>query len=78
MWFFLHAVKSCLLYFFPSDESLAADCYRAYKYITSIGFEAMNIGSNSKHANHYTTEATYIQAYYTHTYFTILTDLFYF
>jgi hypothetical protein len=30
------------------------------KFITSAGFDPANLGSNGKHANHYTTEATFI------------------
>jgi hypothetical protein len=44
---------------FPSEGRRAADFYRPWKFIVSTEFEPANFGSNVKHANHYTTEATY-------------------
>jgi hypothetical protein len=42
----------------PLRRRRAADYHHPYKSIVSVGFEPANHGSNGKHANHYTTEAT--------------------
>jgi hypothetical protein len=40
----------------PLQGSLAADFYRFKNPLPSAEFEPVNVGSNVKHANYYTTE----------------------
>jgi hypothetical protein len=42
----------------PLRRKGAADFYCPEKFIALARFEPANLGSNGKHANHYTTEAT--------------------
>jgi hypothetical protein len=46
------------------EEGRAANIYRPKYSIASAGLEPANLVSNGKHANHYTTEATYYQSCY--------------
>jgi hypothetical protein len=46
--------------YFRYERRLVADFYRPKKSIPLAAFEPRNLGSNGKHANHYTTEVTYL------------------
>jgi hypothetical protein len=58
---FLHAAKSYDMgptVLIPPEGRHAAHFYHPQKSITLARSEPANLGSNGKHANHYTTEAT--------------------
>jgi hypothetical protein len=60
---FLHAVKSCnmgLPTLLPLRTKVCCGLLSPLKSIASAGFEPADLGSNVKHANHDTTEATEI------------------
>jgi hypothetical protein len=50
-------------FYFPSEESRATGFYRPLKSVVTVGFELANLGSNGKHANHYTTEGDSLCSY---------------
>jgi hypothetical protein len=56
-WFFLHAVEFYMR--LPTTKEGVPRIFIALKSTACLGrFEPANFGSNDKHANHYTTEAT--------------------